>query len=125
MSFRKNYLRKHRHTQLCVGPMSKNCIDAAIELSEQFAIPMILIASRRQVDSEEFGGGYVENHTTTTFSQYVKSKKAKNIYLARDHGGPWQSLYEVQKNMDIRFVCSSIPILNLKKIYGAKSLHLA
>ena len=45
-------------TILCVGPMSTNCIDAAIEVSNENDIPMILIPSRRQVESNELGGGY-------------------------------------------------------------------
>jgi hypothetical protein len=32
----------------------------------------MIIASRRQIDSKEFGGGYVNNWDTKRFSNYVK-----------------------------------------------------
>ena len=51
------FLYKRRCTLLGVGPMSLNCVDAAIELANENEIPLLLIASRRQIDSEEFGGG--------------------------------------------------------------------
>ena len=54
------YLTKHRATLLGVGPMSLNCVDVTLELSKQYEIPLMLIASRRQIDSAEFGGGYVK-----------------------------------------------------------------
>ena len=62
------YLSRNRCTLLAVGPMSKNCVDASIEVANEFEIPLFLIASRRQIDSAEFGGGYVENWTTESFS---------------------------------------------------------
>jgi len=59
-----NYYINKKQTLLGVGPMSKNCIDASIELSDKYSVPLMLIASRRQIDSEELGGGYVENCNT-------------------------------------------------------------
>ena len=89
-------------TLLGVGPMSKNCIDASIELAEEYKTPIMLIASRRQIDSEQFGGGYVENWTTKQFADYVKGKdKNRNIILARDHGGPWQNELEKKQRMSL------------------------
>ena len=44
-------------TLLGVGPMSLNCVDSVIEISNHERIPLMLIASRRQIDSEDFGGG--------------------------------------------------------------------
>jgi tagatose-1,6-bisphosphate aldolase non-catalytic subunit AgaZ/GatZ len=97
------FLQKRRCTLLGVGPMSMNCVDAAIELANQNEVPLILIASRRQIDSEEFGGGYVNNWTTEQFANYVidKDKKGK-ILLARDHGGPWQSAKEQEGRLGLR-----------------------
>jgi len=83
--------------------MSKNCVDASIELAEQYKTPLMLIASRRQIDSEQFGGGYVENWSTRQFADYVRSKDInKNIILARDHGGPWQNELEKSQNMNLK-----------------------
>jgi tagatose-1,6-bisphosphate aldolase non-catalytic subunit AgaZ/GatZ len=99
----KNYKENRNCTLLGVGPMSKNCVDATIELADQYKTPLMLIASRRQVDSEQFGGGYVENWTTKQFADYVIEKDInKNIILARDHGGPWQNELEKSQNMNLK-----------------------
>jgi tagatose-1,6-bisphosphate aldolase non-catalytic subunit AgaZ/GatZ len=96
-------LRKRRCTLLGVGPMSLNCVDAAIELANEYEVPIFLIASRRQIDSAQFGGGYVNNWVTTDFASYVldHDKKGK-ILLARDHGGPWQSTVEKDAGLGLR-----------------------
>jgi tagatose-1,6-bisphosphate aldolase non-catalytic subunit AgaZ/GatZ len=98
-----SYLARNRATLLGVGPMSVNCVDAAIELANEYEVPIMLIASRRQIDSEEFGGGYVNNWTTQEFARYVidHDKKGK-ILLARDHGGPWQNTKEKDQRLSLR-----------------------
>jgi len=99
----ENFRQDKNCTLLGVGPMSKNCVDASIELAEQYKTPIMLIASRRQIDSEQFGGGYVENWTTEQFADYVNGKDInKNIILARDHGGPWQNELEKSQNMNLK-----------------------
>ncbi len=98
-----NYMAQRKATLLGVGPMSLNCVDAAIELANEYAVPLMLIASRRQIDAEEFGGGYVNNWNTWDFANYVIDKDVQGkIILARDHGGPWQSTKEVDKNLSLR-----------------------
>ena len=97
-----DYLLKNRCTLLCVGPMSLNCVDASIELANDHDIPLMLIASRRQIDSEKFNGGYVNNWTTSKFASHINKKDIKkNIILARDHGGPWQNDLEIQEKMTL------------------------
>jgi tagatose-1,6-bisphosphate aldolase non-catalytic subunit AgaZ/GatZ len=98
----ESFLQKRKCTLLGVGPMSVNCVDATIELANQHEVPIMLIASRRQIDSEEFGGGYVNNWTTAKFAEYVteRDKKGK-ILLARDHGGPWQNTLEKEQNLSL------------------------
>ena len=92
-----------KQTLLGVGPMSKNCVDASIDISENYNIPLMLIASRRQIDSKEHKGGYVENWDTESFSKYVKKKnKKKKIILCRDHGGPWQNNIELNNNFTLK-----------------------
>jgi len=99
----QTFLQKKRCTLLAVGPMSKNCVDATIELANEHDVPILLIASRRQIDSEEFGGGYVNNWTTAEFARYVidGDKKGK-VLLARDHGGPWQNCKEKDAKLSLR-----------------------
>ena len=99
----QSFVQKRRCTLLGVGPMSVNCVDATIELANEYEVPILMIASRRQIDSEDFGGGYVNNWTTENFARYVtdKDKKGK-ILLARDHGGPWQSIKEKEEKLGLR-----------------------
>ncbi len=80
---------------LGVGPMSLNVVDAVIEMCNILHIPMQLIASRRQIECEELGAGYVNGWTTESFARYVKSKDTSGtLMLCRDHGGPWQGANE-------------------------------
>ena len=99
----ESFLNKRRCTLLGVGPMSVNCVDATIELANEHEVPILLIASRRQIDSEQFGGGYTNNWTTSDFANYVlnRDKKGK-ILLAHDHGGPWQNTREKEANLTLR-----------------------
>lgn len=99
----ESFLQKRRCTLLGVGPMSINCVDAAIELSNDYEIPIFLIASRRQIDSDEFGGGYVNNWSTHEFARYViNADKKGKILLSRDHGGPWQNSKEKDSDFSLR-----------------------
>lgn len=122
----ETFLNKRRCTLLGVGPMSINCVDAAIELANDHEVPLLLIASRRQIDSEEFGGGYVNNWTTQDFAQYVtdRDKKGK-ILLARDHGGPWQSLKEKEAGLGLRRAMDSAKSSYLADIKaGFQVIHI-
>jgi len=82
-------------THIGVGPMSYNLLRAALELAKEKDFPLILIASRNQVDSDRFGGGYVCGFDQKRFIETTK-KIADEIgfdglcYFCRDHGGPWQ-----------------------------------
>ena len=82
-------------TILGIGPMSKNCVQATLELSKEDDYPVMFIASRNQVDADELGGGYVNGWNQFTFAEAVR-EVAEEInydnyyYLCRDHGGPWQ-----------------------------------
>lgn len=85
-----------RHfTHIGVGPMSYNLLRAALELAQEKDFPLILIASRNQVDSDRFGGGYVCGFDQKRFVE-TTAKIADEIgfnglcYFCRDHGGPWQ-----------------------------------
>ena len=79
-------------TSLCIGPVSKNGVDAVLEITNEFNIPISLVLSRNQIETEKIGHGYVNNWTTEEFSNYVSSKDInQNVVLARDHGGPWQN----------------------------------
>ena len=82
-------------THIGVGPMSYNLLRAALELAKEKDFPLILIASRNQVDSDRFGGGYVCSFDQKRFVE-TTAEIADEIgfdglcYFCRDHGGPWQ-----------------------------------
>lgn len=96
-------LNTRRCTLLGVGPISKNCVDAVIELANELKTAFMLIASRRQIEAKEFGGGYVNNWTTESFADYVRERdRGGYIILARDHGGPWQNYSEVRQKMNLK-----------------------
>ena len=84
-----------RFTLLGIGPMSKTLLRAVLELAQEKDFPVMLIASRNQVDSDEFGHGYVCGWNQDRFVADIEAVK-KEIgfhglcYLCRDHGGPWQ-----------------------------------
>lgn len=122
----ESFMQKRRCTLLGVGPMSVNCVDATIELANEHEIPLFLIASRRQIDSEEFGGGYVNQWTTEEFANYVidRDKKGK-ILLARDHGGPWQNTREKEARLGLRRAMESAKSSYLSDLEaGFQVLHL-
>lgn len=122
----KSFIEKRRCTLLGVGPMSVNCVDATIELANEYEVPILMIASRRQIESVEFGGGYVNNWTTEDFARYVtdKDKKGK-ILLARDHGGPWQSIKEKEEKLGLRRAMDSAKLSYRADIAaGFQVLHI-
>jgi len=82
-------------TLLGIGPVSEVVIRATLELARDMEFPVILIASRNQIDSDELGGGYVMGWNQRTFSEAVHKIAGEVgfdglLYLCRDHGGPWQ-----------------------------------
>ncbi|WP_159633423.1 class II D-tagatose-bisphosphate aldolase non-catalytic subunit [Erysipelothrix anatis] len=82
-------------TLLGIGPMSSNLIIASLELARDGNFPIMFIASRNQVDSDEFGAGYVNGWNQDRFAQDIQNIAndigfTGSYYLCRDHGGPWQ-----------------------------------
>ena len=79
-----------------IGPMSVHCVDAVIELANAVRQPLMLVASRHQIECAGNGGGYVNGWTTETFAHYVRERdEGEYVVLCRDHGGPWQNYSEV------------------------------
>ncbi|MBF0109788.1 MAG: class II D-tagatose-bisphosphate aldolase, non-catalytic subunit [Magnetococcales bacterium] len=97
------FTANRRCTLLGVGPMSLNCVDAAIELANEHDSLIMLVASRRQIDADDFGGGYVNRWSTRRFAEYVIGQDKKGrVILARDHGGPWQNDQERKAGLSLR-----------------------
>jgi len=124
-----NGLRKYiddGNTAIGVGVVSLNTVDAAIEVSKEQNIPVMLIASRRQVDDREIQKGYVNNWSTDDFAEYVNKKKGNaNIITARDHGGPWQNNIETEKSYSLEDAVKSAKESYEKDIdSGFEILHI-
>ena len=122
----KHKLLKNNQAILGAGPMSLNSINSVINIANKYNIPIQLIASRRQIDSEYHGNGYVNNWSTEEFSEYVLSKSDNNlVYLSRDHSGPWQGNFEVENNLNLKESMDSCK-KSLKEDIdrGFKFLHL-
>lgn len=92
-------------TLLGIGPMSETMIRASLELADEKDFPLMFIASRNQVDSDEFGAGYVNGWNQERFVDDI-AKIAREInfkglyYFCRDHGGPWQRDEERNAHLD-------------------------
>jgi len=100
-NFLKGFKSSNMKTLPCFGPMSKNTIGVCSEIAQEYEVPIVLIASRRQIDSIENGCGYVENFDTNKFVQSVRSTNQDYLFIARDHGGPCQGNKEVLENMNV------------------------
>lgn len=100
-----------------IGPMSKNVVDCAIKHSQKY--PIGLIPSRRQVD---YCGGYVNNWTTNSFSEYLKDNK---ILLCRDHGGPSQGL-EMDSGLEsLSDDCQNLNLIHIDPFKECESIYQA
>jgi len=93
-------------TLLGIGPMSSLVVRAALEVGAEADCPVILIASRNQVDASTFGGGYVENWTQATFAAHIRAIADEIgfdglLYVCRDHGGPWHRDEDLPANLPV------------------------
>jgi tagatose-1,6-bisphosphate aldolase non-catalytic subunit AgaZ/GatZ len=83
--------------KLGVGPMSKDIVNMCLEYSAYHDYPIMIIASRNQVD---YDTGYAT--TTHDLSKLVKESpyyNSDNILLCRDHCGPYFS--DLDKPLDL------------------------
>jgi len=74
---------------LCVGPTTKNAINAISEYSLKNKFNISLIATRNQIETASLGNGYVDNFSTDRFVKFIMKKKNKYLSLSRDHCGPF------------------------------------
>ncbi|MCY9783912.1 class II D-tagatose-bisphosphate aldolase, non-catalytic subunit [Nocardiopsis sp. EMB25] len=87
-------------SRLGVGPMSKNAVDATLDVAARLDQKLMLIPSRRQVEAASQGGGYVEGWDTAAFAEYVRGNDVDGrLLLCRDHGGPYQSAGERDRRL--------------------------
>jgi hypothetical protein len=84
--------------------MSEEIVEAAFRFSQQHSMPLMLIASRNQID---WDGGYVNGWTTAKYGAYIVSMKKKypkaRVAVCRDHCGPGfksDDIADVYKTID-------------------------
>lgn len=77
----KSFMNKFK---LGTGPMSQDIIDILSLYSHDYQYPLMIIASRNQVD---YINGYVCN--THELAKQVNQYKTDNLLLCRDHCGPY------------------------------------
>jgi fructose/tagatose bisphosphate aldolase len=80
--------------KLGFGPMSKEIIDILGSYSLKTKTPIMIIASRNQVD---FNSGYV--CTTQELAEQVEKYRSQNLLICRDHCGPYFS--DADRGLDI------------------------
>jgi hypothetical protein len=94
----------------CFGVISKNQVDTIINYSlDHSETEITFIPSRRQV---EYNGGYVNNWTTKTFTEYVNVKNP-NIKIERDHGGPGQGLNDDDGYFSLEEDCKYFDLIHI------------
>lgn len=75
--------------ELAIGPMSPEVVMAVFRYSHFYRKPLMLIASKNQVDH---AGGYVNGWMTAEYMQFVSEQKVANpnasVLICRDHCGP-------------------------------------
>ncbi|MFH1503106.1 MAG: class II D-tagatose-bisphosphate aldolase, non-catalytic subunit [Candidatus Diapherotrites archaeon] len=77
------------NSNLGIGPMSTEIIEAIFRVSNYHRKELMIIASKNQID---YSGGYVNNWTTKEFMNFIKVMRQKypnsNVRICRDHCGP-------------------------------------
>lgn len=83
-----------RSLRIAVGMATEYVLDAAREVATEVGRPVMVIASRRQIESIDAGGGYVGLSTpewcARARSGGTSGEATGHVLLARDHGGPYQ-----------------------------------
>jgi hypothetical protein len=74
------------------GPMSRESIKALAQWTIENDSPLMLIASRNQIEASDLGGGYVMD--TASLGQFAASLDAPKLMLCRDHCGPYLAKHE-------------------------------
>ena len=84
-----NPIQNKNAIEIALGPMSREVVEATFEYSHFHRAPLMLIASKNQVD---YAGGYVHGWTTKTYMDFVKQMKVQypnaKVKICRDHCGP-------------------------------------
>jgi hypothetical protein len=89
--------RIERSLPVAVGMATGFSLDVAREVAAETDRPVMVLASRRQVDCEHAGGGYVGWTTPEWCSRSNRVDGRARLILTRDHGGPYQHPQDSQR----------------------------
>jgi len=104
--------------KLGFGPMSKEIIEILAKHTKANNYPLMLIASRNQVD---YATGYV--CTTSELAEQVNQYKNPNLLLCRDHCGPYFS--DLDKGLSLEIAVERCKNTIQSDIYaGFKLIHI-
>ncbi len=86
------------NSDLALGPMSSEIIEAIFRFSHYKRKELMIIASKNQIDHN---GGYVNNWTTKDFMTFINKMRRNypnsNIKICRDHCGPgFNGIYDLE-----------------------------
>jgi fructose/tagatose bisphosphate aldolase len=102
-SLKVNFMKQFK---MGFGPMSKEIIDILGSYSLKTKTPIMIIASRNQVD---FNSGYV--CTTQELLEQIAQYKTQNLLVCRDHCGPYFSDADRGMNLELAMARSKATIL--------------
>ena len=74
---------------LFIGPTTIEAINNINSYSLTNKKKIAFVATRNQIETSDFGRGYVSNLDTKKFSKIIKNYKNSKLLLARDHCGPY------------------------------------
>ena len=91
-------------TLLAINPMSRFIVRSTLEAAQEYQFPVMLIATRNQVETRELGGGYILGWDQEQFVAEIRDFCHQigfrgPLFICRDHGGPWLRDHEYQENL--------------------------
>jgi D-tagatose-1,6-bisphosphate aldolase subunit GatZ/KbaZ len=96
-----------KFTLLGIGPVSEAVLESAMRVCRRRSFPPVFIASRNQVDSFRFGGGYllggIDQAGFVALIRDIQQRVGYEgpLYICRDHGGPWQRDAELRSKLPV------------------------
>lgn len=123
MSTKSLVTRLDNSIRVAVGVCTKYVMQGAREVASETGRPVIVIASRRQVESRDFGGGYVGLGTPEWCDDVSADTADGMIILARDHGGPYQHPSEMELS-EAEAMSSALDSLRGDIECGVEMLHI-
>ena len=86
------------NSNLALGPMSTEIIEAIFRVSHYKRKELMIIASKNQID---YKGGYVNNWNTNDFMTFINKMRQlypnNNVKICRDHCGPgFNGIYDLE-----------------------------